>query len=37
LANKVNQPHVIEAYLKKVEKGAYDKGFKDGAKSQQRL
>lgn len=28
LANKINQPHVIKVYLKKV----YDKGFNDGLK-----
>lgn len=29
LANKINQPHVIEVYFKKVSKGAYEKGVKD--------
>lgn len=29
LANKINQPHVIETYLKKVEIGAYNKGVAD--------
>ena len=29
LANKVNQEHYILHYLKKVEKGAYEKGVKD--------
>ena len=30
LANRVNQPHYIEAMLQKVVKGAYDKGLQDG-------
>lgn len=29
LANRINQPHVIETYLKKVEITAYKKGVKD--------
>lgn len=29
LANKINQPHVIETYLKKIAKGAYEQGKKD--------
>lgn len=29
LANRINQPHVIETYLNKVAKGAYEKGLKD--------
>ena len=30
LANRINQPHYIEAMLQKVVKGAYDKGLQDG-------
>jgi len=30
LANRINQPHYIEAMLQKVVKGAYEKGLQDG-------
>jgi len=33
LANRINQPHVIETYLRKIERGAYKQGFIDGIES----
>ena len=33
LANRINQPHVIETYLKKIEVGAYNKGVEDTKKA----
>lgn len=30
LANRINQPHVIESWIDKIEKAAYKKGFDDG-------
>lgn len=30
LANRINQPHVIESWITKIEKAAYNKGYKDG-------
>lgn len=29
LANKINQEHYIMHYLEKIQRGAYNKGFKD--------
>jgi len=29
LANRINQPHVIESWIDKIEKAAYNKGIKD--------
>lgn len=29
LANRINQPHVIESWINKIEKAAYNKGLKD--------
>ena len=29
LANRINQPHVIESWINKIEKAAYNKGYKD--------
>jgi len=29
LANRINQPHVIESWIDKIEKAAYNKGLKD--------
>ena len=34
LANKINQEHYVLHYLKKIEKGAYEKGFKDAESKQ---
>ena len=34
LANRINQPHVIESWINKIEKAAYKKGYED-AKSEQ--
>ena len=34
LANRINQPHVIESWINKSEKAAYKKGYED-AKSEQ--
>ena len=29
LANRINQPHVIESWINKIEKASYNKGYKD--------
>ena len=34
LANRINQPHVIESWINKIEKAAYNKGFKDAESKQ---
>lgn len=34
LANRINQPHVIESWINKIEKAAYKKGFKDAENEQ---
>ena len=33
LANKINQPHVIQTYLRKVSKACYKKGYEDALKN----
>jgi len=34
LANRINQPHVIESWIDKIEKSAYKKGFEDAQSKQ---
>jgi len=34
LANRINQPHVIESWINKIEKAAYNKGYKDAESKQ---
>ena len=34
LANRINQPHVIESWINKIEKAAYNKGIKDAESKQ---
>lgn len=34
LANRINQPHVVESWINKIEKAAYNKGFKDAESKQ---
>jgi len=34
LANRINQPHVIESWINKIEKAAYIKGYKDAESKQ---
>lgn len=34
LANRINQPHVIESWIDKIEKAAYNKGLKDAESKQ---
>ena len=34
LANRINQPHVIESWINKIEKAAYNKGYKDAETKQ---
>ncbi len=34
LANRINQPHVIESWINKIEKAAYKKGYADAQNEQ---
>lgn len=34
LANRINQPHVIESWINKIEKASYNKGYKDAESKQ---
>ncbi len=34
LANRINQSHVIESWIDKIEKAAYNKGYKDAESKQ---
>ena len=34
LANRINQPHVIESWINKIEKAAYKKGYEDAQNEQ---
>lgn len=34
LANRINQPHVIEVWINKIEKAAYKKGYEDAQNEQ---
>jgi len=34
LANRINQPHVVESWINKIEKAAYNKGYKDAESKQ---
>lgn len=34
LTNRINQPHVIESWINKIEKAAYNKGYKDAESKQ---
>ena len=34
LANRINQPHVIESWIEKIERAAYKKGYADAQKEQ---
>jgi hypothetical protein len=37
LANRINQPHVIESWINKIEKASYEKGLKDAQAKQLNL
>jgi len=34
LANRINQPHVIESWIEKIERAAYKKGYADAQNEQ---
>jgi hypothetical protein len=37
LANRINQPHVVESWINKIQNAAYKKGVEDGKKEQLEL
>jgi hypothetical protein len=37
LANRINQPHVVENWINKIQNAAYKKGVEDGKKEQLEL